>query len=517
MKRAITLLRPAQRQRGAAAIFLLLLISGVVMLAAYASDGTRMTADAAQLKRATDAAALAAAAAYAESRDARVGDIAQRYVEANLGMDRAQLGNRLNVVAQTITAQDSPGVRVTAMFSANAMLNSFESQSVTVSSAAISRNRSLEVALILPNSGSENAGNLQVLRRLGKRFATRLLEDTEEAWLALVPFSQSVNVYDPRYPNRVVDWSKDSALRPVELTSLFRNGYRGLDDRRIPDRAANLTCLYRGLSPGDNYFWTQAPAKQFQIYYRHDLPINGSPGAPPISWVGPNPDFGQATGVNDTRFIVADKGCPNAPLLPLTNDMSKIEARLDQMSTRFNTNYAIAMGWAAMALAPAFRGDAGWGLEDDLPLDFDDGTGDRIKAVILLVNSTGQRWFDTDSYNAYVGEAVDNGGQSEEGAVTRRFRDLCNTFKSRRMKFYMLVVGEDETPNNDLGAEGNIDGASEFRRIAGPGLRVCSDKASDQTYLNGRDFVQQEGRFQERLDAISDELRQLASMTTLIE
>ena len=60
--------------------------------------------------------------------------------------------------------------------------------------------------------------------------------------------------------------------------------------------------------------------------------------------------------MNDTRWMVADRGCPHAALLPLTNDLGKIGDRLDQMSTRFNTNHAIAMGWAG---DPSFRAPMG--------------------------------------------------------------------------------------------------------------------------------------------------------------
>ncbi|MEN4922835.1 hypothetical protein ABE485_29470 [Achromobacter spanius] len=504
------------RQRGASAVFLLLLIGAVTALAVFASDGTRMTADAAQMKRATDAAALASAAAYAKSRDADIQDIAERYVAVNLGMDRSQLRRALSVTTETITRDDMPGTRVTATFEAASMLARTPDQPVTVASAAVSRQRSLEVSLALPNTLGEDAANLAVLRRLGKSFASGLLKDAESAWLSLVPYSQSVNIYDPDQSNRIRLWTSAGALNPVELTSLFRSGYASLADRRIPDRRANLLCMFRGLNRGENYFWTDAPSGQFGVYYRHDLPDNGSPGATPIRWVGPNPDFGQATGVNDTRWMVADRGCPSAALLPLSKDLDKIGERLDQMSTRFNVNYAIAMGWAAMSLAPAFRGGAGWGLEDDLPRDFDDGTGDRVKAIVFLVNSSDQRWFDTDSYNAYVGRKIDgdsDSGGGEASVVTERFSRLCSSFRARDLKFYLIVTGNDEATDED----GQILSASAFRRIAGPGLAICAEKGSDQVYLSGKDFVASEGRIQSRLDDIVDELRQLAALTTLVE
>lgn len=528
-------LRHASRQRGAAAILLLFLISAVVALAAYSADGTRMTASAAQLKRATDAAALAAAQAYAADANADIQAIAEQYVSTNLGMDSAQTGRQVRVSTATFThgSNADPAVRVTATFEASAMLKDAGPQAVSVHSAAAALKSALEVALTLPNSGAENERNLAVLRRLGMHFAENLVKDRKEAWLALVPFSQSVNV-SPDYTNpstrapvgpsanhrqRLNTWAMPSALRPIELTSLFRTGYSGLHDPRIPDRRANLLCMYRGLNRGENYYWDKAPSGQFQIYYRHDLPVNGSPGANPISWRGPNPDIWPDQTV-DTRFMVADKGCPSAPLLPLTNDMNKIEERLGQMSTRFNTNYAIAMGWSAMALAPAFRGTSGWNLEDDLPKDFKDDGGNSYKAIVMLVNTTGERWFDSDAYNAYNAQPIDGetGSDGENTSLrTQRFARLCDSFRERKLRFFMIAVGQDEIANNDLGAEGTVDGASEFRRLAGPGLARCAVKSSDITYIQGFDFAAAESRIQDLLDKVLSDIRQQSSYVYLVE
>lgn len=511
------------RQDGAAAILLLLLIGGAVALAAFASDGVRMTADASQLKRATDAAALAASMALAKDRQADIQSIAERYVAQNLGMDSAQAGRELSVLAAPITVNDTGGARVTATFKASPMLASLADQNVSVHSAAISRNVSLEIALTLPNTLGEDSANLAALRRLGKSFSANMLKNTDTTWLSVVPYSQAVNVYDAQHSGRLRNWAAPGALNPVELTSLFRSGYGSLADPRIPDRRANLLCMYRGLSRGQNYFWDQAPSGAFKVYYRSDLPENGSPGARPISWIGPNPEFGLATGANDQRWMTADRGCPSAALLPLTNDQSKIDQRLDQMSTRFNSNYAIAMGWSAMSLAPAFRGASGWGLPDDLPKDFDDGQGDRVKAIVMLINSSDQRWFDSDAYNTGVGQATDgcsantgsSGGACSNGnsLITERFANLCTSFRAHRLRFFLIVTGSDEAVDED----GQIRSASDFRRIAGPGLALCAQKGSDITYMSGRDFVASESHIQDRLDDIAEELRQLASLTTLIE
>lgn len=246
-------------QRGAAAVLLLILIGAIVALAAFVSDGTRLTSSAAQLKRATDAAAMAAAQAYAGDEDADIQVIAERYVNVNLGMDTAQTGNELVVSANAIEFAGDPGVRVTASFQALALLHGSDSTKATVASTAVARTGSLEVALALPNAVNSDARSLAALRRLGNDFAETLIGNRDNTWLSLVPYSQSVNVYDARHANRVRDWAAPAALRPVELTSLFRSRYGSLADARMPDRRARLLCMFRGLDRGENYFWDEAP------------------------------------------------------------------------------------------------------------------------------------------------------------------------------------------------------------------------------------------------------------------
>lgn len=530
----------AHRQRGSVAPFMALAIGGALLATAYSLDTSRMTNGAAQVKRATDAAALAIGQERVLSGDKseeELRKLAYGYVINNLGLDSTlaeQIDEDSLALSQTKDEQGRIRYQVQVTFQASPEFLGGEPRDISIHSTVEVQPSALEVALTLPNSGSENAANLAVLRRLGKRFAEKLVKDREDAWLALVPYSQAVNV-SPDYTNpdtrapagpsashmqRLNSWSMAAALRPIELTSLFRSGYAGLHDRRIPDRRANLLCLYRGLNRGENYHWEEAPGGQFRIYYRHDLPENGSPGANPIRWIGPNPLFGQATGVNDTRWMVADRGCPSAPLLPLTNDLDKIEERLDQMSTRFNTNYAIAMGWSAMALAPAFRGNSGWNLPDDLPKDFKDDGGDSYKAIVMLVNTTDERWFDSDGYNAYVGQAIDGetGTDGENTSLrTQRFAQLCDSLRERKLRFFLIAIGQDEIPDNDLLAEGTVDGASDFKRLAGPGLARCAEKAGDITYMPGFDFVAAEGQLQDRLDQILDDIRQQSAYVRLVE
>lgn len=530
-----------RQQRGSVAAFMVLAIGGALLATAYALDTGRMTNSAAQLKRATDAAAMAVGNQRLGGGEQPLEELqvlAEGYVLNNLGMDSAlgeQIGSEHITLSQQTDDQQRARYTVEVVFEATPQLLGGEARQIRVHSTVEVRPSALEVALALPNTGSESESNLRVLRRLGNHFAERLIKGRDDAWLALVPYSQAVNV-SPDYTNpasrtppgpsanharRLNSWAMPGALRPVELTALFRTGYAGLQDRRIPDRRANLLCLYRGLNRGQNYFWDRAPNGQFRVYYRDDLPENGSPGATPIRWVGPPPLDGQATGLNDTRWMVADIGCPSAPLLPLSNDLDKIEERLAQMSTRFNVNYAIAMGWSAMALAPAFRGSSGWDLPDELPRDFRDDGGDSYKAIVMLVNTTGQRWFDSDGYNAETGMPIDGerGADGENQELrTQRFARLCDSFREHKLRFFLIAIGQDEIKDEDLGAQGAlINGASQFRRLAGPGLARCAEQAGDISYLQGFDFAATEGELQSRLDRIVDEIRRQGAYVRLVE
>ncbi|MGE0973143.1 hypothetical protein ACQFN5_28375 (plasmid) [Klebsiella sp. WOUb02] len=359
-----------RQEQGAGTAFYVLGTMGLLVISAFIVDSLQTTGDAAQVKRATDAAALAVGHQVVASNEKnedvgqeQITELAYQYIRTNLGLNSkltANLSRDKVSVSSGRNSDDNRTYTVAVTFDTDPELLNISSQEQLVYSTVEVRTASLEVALALPNTLKEDSSNLAALRRISNTFAEDLIGNSYNTWLALVPYSQAVNVYDVARANRIRQWVAEGALNPVELTSLFRSGYGSLADRRIPDRRYNRLCMYRGLDRGENYFWDESPVNQFFIYYRHDLPENSGINYN-ISWIGPNPDFGQANGVNDTRYMIVDHGCPVAPLLPLTSDFDKISTRLNSMSTGFNVNYAIAMGWAAMSLAPEFRGSSGWG------------------------------------------------------------------------------------------------------------------------------------------------------------
>lgn len=492
-----------QDEAGAVLPFAVLIIVGGVIAVSFAVDTTRMVNSSAQLKRATDVAALAIGniqLTNGNDDDVDLQKIASGYVLSNLGMDSGLI-NQIEAEQVTVTKGEvdgSPTYKVSVSLIAQSDLLKAGGQEQVIFSTVEVVSRPTEVALILPNSGTEDRGELAALRKVSKEFARNLLGDesagvspTQKVWLSLVPFSQSVNVYDESDPDRINRWAAFGELNPPELRSLFRTGKaRSLADPRFPDRKANLLCVHRGLSAGQNFFWDQPPSGQFEIYYRHDLPENGSPGAPPISWVGPNPDFPD-TQAEDTRWIVADKGCPDAALLPLTDNLAEIDARLDKMSTRFNVNYAIAMSWAGAALSPNMRGGAGWG-NNELPLDFS-LDGNNVKVIVMLVNTIGD-WFDTDAYNFNDGETTND----SMAFARQRFSDLCRDFNSKNIKFFFIGVrpGDPEDWGRTL-----------FADVAGPGLRECASGDGNFHFADASNFSEGQSQISSSLEKIADDIR----------
>ncbi|MBA0169766.1 Tad domain-containing protein [Pectobacterium versatile] len=510
-----------QQEKGAGTAFYTLGAMALLVTAAFIVDTSTATGDATQIKRATDAAALAvghqATINGEEYSQEETNKLAYDYVKNNLGMNSA-LSEKLAAGDVSVTEGRNSETRktytVTVAFETKPSLLSLGARKQEVYSTSEVINRPTEIAFVMPVTGDMSEGDIRSLKSVSRSFVERMLSSADgkrdNLWLSLVPYSQSVSVYDAEDANRIRRWAAPGALNPPELRSLFASGVvSSMADRRFPDRRANLLCMYRGLGREENFFWDEPPVGQFKVYYRHDLPQNGSPGAPPISWRGPNPDFDDTNAV-DTRWIVADKGCPNAALMPLTNEESKLNQRIEQFSARFNVNYAIGMSWAGAALSPNMRGSDGWG-DATLPLDFNlDGNGDGQKVIVMMANTVGD-WFDTDSYNFNRNQfSGSSGSDVAREFAQQRFRDLCSSFRARNIKFYFVGIrpGDPEDFGRNL-----------FDREATPGLLICTEGEKRMSFIDGAGFGAEgvEDQLIQRLNRIAGQIETEGGYVRLVE
>lgn len=501
---------------GAAAVFMIFGLMAVLVGGAFVIDTQRMVSDSAQIKRATDAAAIAIAHQWAtgQNEDFDPATLADQYVRANTGLDET-LKTSISSVEVSETTDTPRQFTVTATFAERPKLIMPTAQMITIQSTAEAEGSPREVALVLPSSADTD---IPAMQDLANDFVDRLFgsnsngdpnETVDNTWVSVVPYSQAVNVYDPDDEDRITRWAADGALTPSELDRLWASGYSGHDDAAMPDRRADLLCMFRGLTLGENYDWDQAPDSSFGLYYRYESAGNTYNNSVyySVSWTGPDPWAG-GVGVWATRTIINDPGCPKAAVLPLDAKRSEIEDRIDEISEAWNTNLTIGLSWGGVALSPEMRGSSGWG-DEDLPKDFhdDDDGSDSGKYIVMLASSVDQNWGDTDAYNS-PDFPMGKDGYSEYSLVSERMTQLCESFRERNIDVYFLAVRSGD-PDDFSGTA--------FDSYMVPGLFVCTDDTDRFTYFDGTSFSDVESSMKTRLEEIADEINAKGIRVRLVE
>ncbi|WP_337839876.1 hypothetical protein [Sutterella wadsworthensis] len=176
-KRAQSLLaRVLREESGSAAVNVVFFLIGGIALTAFVVDATRVSADGARLKQATDAAAQAVAMEAAKDSETDVLGMAQRYVAVNLGLDKEQLSRDLSVAVEPVTWNDYEGYRVSASFRALPSLLGGPGKTVEVASAAVAIYNPLEIALVVPSTINETQRDMQAIRDIGEAFYDEVID-----------------------------------------------------------------------------------------------------------------------------------------------------------------------------------------------------------------------------------------------------------------------------------------------------------------------------------------------------
>ncbi|MFJ4142785.1 hypothetical protein [Pseudomonas sp. NPDC089734] len=503
-------------QRGNVAPFMILATGGLLLASAYAIDLTRMTGNASQLKRATDAAALAIGRANADGDENVTKDpvgFATAYVRQNLGMDAQLLDNLGEVTVEEGRSDDSnPTYRVTATSRHDPQVSGNASQDLTVHSTAELISKPLEVALAIDSSEIENAMTIGVNSKLhtdaARYFLDRLFgtdangqprETKENLRVALVPFSQEVNLYDPQYSRanqpRLTDWTAPGALRPEDYgTTLlqqygFFKRYGDLRNPQYPDRRARRQAFFRGTNTNRSYEWIPSPAEsKMQLVAGMIVSSNENMRA-----VVSERRFFSLTASNDDgveNTVETDTSIPNAPLLPLEAERSKLDERLDEIRGDWYLQVMPGLVWAGSALSPNWRGSGGWG-DNTYPLDFNpDGSGPNRKAIVLLLN-----------WNA--GIATENQNQNLQD-----FLNICQSFSDNGIEFHAVVQATTELTAVPPGIDPVSIAADWLTPCTNGGkrLHVIAGSSSDTT-----------SDFQAAVDSIANELKSQANRVLLVE
>lgn len=516
--------RVLRREEGSAAVPAILALAGSVLVIGYVVDVTRASSDAARMKQATDAAAQAVSLAYAKDHDTDVLGMADRYVKANLGMDDEQTGRELIVSTEPVAWGGYDGFRVTASFQVKPSLLKSRPQSVKVASAAVAVYAPLEVSFVVPSTLNESDRDMRAIRDIGTEFFDNLIDGHSDRWMALVPYSDGVNVWDEKkQTERIRRWAEPDRLSPAWLRYITAGtGITSLANRRMPDVRKKILHVRRGMSSGENFFWdSKAPASSFEVSAQtcgggNCVMSNYTGGWPYISWTGPViPSLGNGlSGPVDTRYIAADNTVPLTPLLPLTDDRDEFTSRLDDLvpdhaEMSHAINMSIAMGWGAMALSPKFRGLDGWG-DLDHPFDFSEDGQDVVKAVVMLANLNGDLIdidMDANNYHLDASAYGTTDDFDKKSFVDKRIESLCESFKSHKdMYFYLLLI-----------PPSTYDSGEQRYGELWPTLQACRRSSDDVKLVKTVSFAEGKGQFISQLKRIGSELEMKSSYARLIE
>ena len=499
------------------------LLIAAIALAAFAVDATRLSSDGARLKQATDAAAQAVAMEAAKDAETDVAAMAERYVSVNLGMDREQLSRELAVSVEPITWREYEGYRVHASFRAEPTLLGGRGKTVEASSAAVAIYNPLEVAFVVPSTMNESESDMEAIRDIGEAFYDELIDGRADRWMALVPYSDGVNVWDDdKGVSRIRSWAMPDRIEPQWFRYIKQGaGVANMVSPRMPDVRKKILHVRRGMLPGEVFNWTEPPAGSFEISAQtctggNCIMSNYPGGWPYINWTGPViPSLGNGlSGPTDQRYIAADNTVPLTAVLPLTDEREDFVNRLEklprdheEMSHAINMN--IAMGWGAMALSPGFRGIDGWG-DIDHPRDFSEDGKSTVKAIVMLANLNGTLIdIDMDANNHYL-DLDTLGGREDTGDddfIRQRIEDLCTSFKSHEdFYFYMLLI-----PPSTQDA-----GQQRYDELM-PTLLACGRNSGDVSEVKTPSFADGKESVIERLNRIASDLESRSSFARLVE
>lgn len=524
-------------ENGGMAPFMVLGIAGVMFAGAYAFDATRMTTSAAQIKRATDAAAMAVAMAAAENSGldtAALRQMAETYVQNNLGMDAALDSDNIRNVTVSVAASGMGRTYTVGaqMRSVSALVNAGTTW-IDVASVAYAESPKTELAIVVPEQGEVSRAERQLLVDELDTFLDTLFGDAADDTrknlrVAVVPYGQhgvnvvkiNSNLVPLARGERLIRWVQRSSYQadPESIGRVFPWATStpritgGHASASVPDARANRLCLHH-VDQRDNYFpWRGGALRAFNLDYKMDQTNDGHYRHP---WPTGNPLIIRLFTNNDpNQFhrLVKDIHCPDTPLLPLEASKAKIKQQLSNVVSASrvidrdggdagaNVSYVPGLVWAGRALSEDMRGQAGW-EDSDYPLDF--GTGGDSKKYFIMFAKLVPQGFVSGATNEAI---TDFSTGAELRNLRRGVETLCQEFLEAGITGYF--IGLNQAPKGD----------SIFSQTIKPGVQVCTDGDDRYAFAPGATLAGESARafLRDKLETIASEILESGSKVRLI-
>ncbi|MEQ8666816.1 MAG: pilus assembly protein [Rhodospirillales bacterium] len=383
----------ANENRGAIAVIVALAFIPMLIFVGSAIDIGRAYVVKKRLLAASDAAGLAIAAAIDEnSTNEELAAVLDDFMDANFPD-----GSLANITAQNFTYVDSVvTVNVEATISTTFMvLANIETLNVSASSQVTRSEETLEVVLVLDNSGSMSGSKLAALKTASDSlidvfFGTSAT--SSQVKIGLVPFSNNVNigssnlgyVTDPT----VYDWGTTSW-----------EGCVMAETTNDEDTKDDIT------GPWTPFYWPDDSNNDW--YYNGGYHISSSRS--------PN------------------LYCPDAAITPLTNVKATLTTAVDAMVANGGThiNWGAIWDWRTISPTEPFTEGAAY------------GTADNTKAVIILTDGANTAYsfvYDAFGYpsDELLGAGIDTASEVED-EIDDRLETICTNMKNAGIVVYTIT------------------------------------------------------------------------------
>ena len=500
----------ARDDSGAIAIIFAVALIPLLLMVGSAIDYSRAALDRAEAQDAIDAAALAVVKRVALLNDREVDELVESYVRANLP-------STINLDIKIVNLSRDPGsleIRARGSTETTIMkLAHFDKLDYSVYSKAVASEVSIEVALVLDNSGSMGGSRIRGLREASTALVKILEENqhnSEDLSIGIVPFNHLVRVDEGTRDEAVRNWrhsnwldkdAKSSAHRKnlppesnrFELFETMRDRYyrqvewQGCMEARVhpydvddtpPSPGKGDTMYLPFFVPDRGEYWSPYKYNRFSYYdYRtyNDVPdyISGH-----LGWYH-NFNYRQYGDYYNQQLRYTYEnyspnfGCTVHPILPLTTNMDTVRSTINEMIADGQTNIHLGTIWGLRLLS------------NQEPYTEGRPYNDRTNNKYLIIMSDGENVYGENAYreNKYqaYGWASDgriSGSYSTQKEMDKRTLEACQAAKAAEVVVYTIAYGNigakttemlrtcATLPENAFTPQSTSDMVEVFKRIA---------------------------------------------------
>jgi len=448
--------RFAKARRGnVAIIFGVMMVPTMVLLGGLVDYGMAIKTKS-QLTATLDAAMLAAMLQYAEDENVDYEQIIEDYIDKNFTQSNKKLhGTIIDVGTPTISDEGemkaTSTVNVPTNFLKFAHFDNFE---FSVSSGVMVGGSSIEVALVLDNTGSMKGSKITALKSAANDLLDIIYPEgynnsDEKIKFAVVPFADYVNIGEKVSGEYVVVGRSDRDESGTDIPEDYRRTWT--EDahescwNEYPNSTRECTPTPRGgwsWNDGVKYWnknkWNGETCTGSRgAPVRHCKWVNGKEKHKDYKWTGCVGSRPHDLNVRDDGYETGVPGlmknyCKNqiASTTRLTSDRQSIVSGLNKMKAKRNTYIPSGLAWGWRTLSPT--------------APFGDGasySNNAVRKVIVLMTDGAN----TKSVKKWTGHDTDNnagevwghnkGNKSQANTYTS---ELCTNIKAKHIMVYTI-------------------------------------------------------------------------------